>query len=145
MARIKWDASGQSGVMSPNDNKLNNDVSEPTDKDFGGHREYSKTASSEDYTSRSNTMDKKENPVDDTVKDIDDLTDPKQRKRELSRREETSNVQKSNESAFSTQSTSDNRPPENTDDFVSDNDPVKRYRSKDKYNFGDGQYEGEIR
>jgi len=145
MARIKWDASGSGGVLSPDDNKVKDSTSDMVDTDFGGNREHSNTASSEDYTARSKTTNNEQNPVDETIRDIDDLTDPKQRKREFSRREETSNTQSSNEGSFRIESDPDNRPPEDTDGFVSDNHPVKRLRSKDKYNFGDGQYEGEIR
>ncbi len=145
MARIKWDASGQAGSLSPNDSMLKNDKSAMTASNFGGHREHSDVAASKDYTARVGAVDIKENPIDTVVKDIDDLADSKQRKNEFGRQENISNTQSGNESAFMTSTDSDNRPLEDTDGFVSDGHPVKRLRSKNKYHFGDGQYEGELR
>ena len=132
-------------ILTPNDSPLQNNKSEPTASNYGGHREYSQVANSKDYTNRTTeNPTKKENPVDDTTRDIDDMTDDKARKREFSRREETSNVQKSNEFNIS-KSDSDKRPPEDTDPFIPDpDDPnflIKMRRSKLKGHFGDGQYD----
>jgi hypothetical protein len=139
---IKWNASGGTGTFSPGDNPLSSDQSAPTDAKFGGHREYSDTAKAQDYTSRTGKAPNvKKNPVDDTIKDIDDMTDPNQRKREFSRREETSNVQASNEAGFITKTDADHRPPEDTDAIEPENDPAKRPRSKVKGHFGSGQYD----
>jgi len=153
MGRITWNASGGTGVMSPGDAPLSSDQSATSDARFGGHREYSKTAKDQDYTSRTGkAKNVKKNPVDDAIKDIDDMTDPNQRKREFSRREETSNTQANNEAGFITESDVDKRPSEDTDAFVPDN-TIKKHRSKLKGQFGDGQYdnnpnrgyEGEVR
>jgi len=134
-------------TLSPSDTPVSNSKSDTSDGNFGGNREYSQTADSKDYTKRTGIApDKKENP-EDTLKDIDDMTDPNSRKREFSYQEDLSNVQKGNESK-ATQSDSDRRPSEDTDGFEPDlDDPnfkVKRLRSKLKGQFGDGQYEGEI-
>jgi hypothetical protein len=67
------------------------------------------------------------------------MTDPKARKREFSRREETSNVQKSNKDNFFVKSDVENQPDEETDAFEPDpTDPnflVKNRRSKAKGHF----------
>jgi hypothetical protein len=155
MGRVTWNASGGTGTFSPGDSPLSKDQSAPTDARFGGHREVSAVGKDQDYTSRTGSAsNRKENPVDDTIKDIDDMTDPNQRKREFSRREETSNVQASNEAGFITKTDSDNRPLEDTDAFEPDGSSIKLRRSKIKGHFGNGQYdnnpnrgvyEGEIR
>ena len=112
------------------------------DGNFGGNREVTSNISkSQDYKSPSGgSPNIVENP-EDVAKDIDEMTEAASRKREFSRREETSNTQKSNEAGFITKTDSDNRPPEQTDPFEPDSDPLKLRRSKDKYNFGDGPYE----
>jgi hypothetical protein len=98
-------------ILTPNDNPLAENKSDATDTRFGGNREHSKTSKDQDYTRRTGkASNRKENPVDDTIRDIDDMTDPKARKREFSRREETSNVQKSNEASFIKKSDPDKRP-----------------------------------
>ena len=142
MARITWNASGGTGVFSPNDNPLTTDQSDATDARFGGHRKITSTSKSQDYTSRTGaSVDIKENPVEDVIKDIDDLTDPNQRKREFSRQEELSDTQKGNESGFIVKTDPDNLPAEDTDAFTPDGDLVKKRRSKLKGHFGDGQYD----
>lgn len=89
-------------VLSPGDNKVNDrhSASAPTDSRFGGNRKVSKnTQKTEDYTKPSTarranmdgeTEEKIFNPVETTTKDIDDMNDPQARKREESRRAETS-------------------------------------------------------
>lgn len=149
MARIKWDASGGNNLngFQPGDNLFSNDdKSMPTDSDFSGHREYSDVSRSSDYTARTNESPNVEkNPTDKTLKDVDDMANLETRKREFSRREETSNVQKSNTAAWREQSDSDRRPDEDTDPFEPDpEDPnflVKTRRSKIKGHFGSGQYD----
>lgn len=118
------------------------------DNNFGGNREYSQTADSKDYTKRTGAApNKKENP-EDTTKDVDDMTDPQARKREFSYQEDKMDAQRNNESDFIRESDPDSRPPEDTDAFTPDSsDPnfnVKTRRSKLKWQFGDGQYEGEV-
>ena len=157
MARVKWDASGGTTMtMSPGDNKLSSDQSDPTDARFGGHREHSQVSDAKDYTGRTGAgPNEKENPVDDVIRDIDDMVNTRERKNEFSYQEGKINVQKGNESDWMTKSDSDRLPPEDTDAFEPDpSDPnflLKTRRSKLKYHFGDGQYsnphsdyEGEI-
>lgn len=146
MGRVTWNASGGTGTFSPGDAPLTSDQSSATDARFGGHREYSQVAKDQDYTSRTGKApDRKENPVDDTIKDFDDMTDPLQRKREFSYQEDKADVQRNNEEAFITGSDSDRRPPEDTDAFEPDpTDPnflAKTRRSKVKGHFGEGQYD----
>lgn len=91
-------------VLSPGDNRPNDRSAEGSPKDgrFGGNRQVTANVQSkQDYTKRS--MEKRANldedsesqvvnPFDRTTDDIDDLNDPKARKREASRRAETSTV-----------------------------------------------------
>lgn len=91
-------------VLSPGDNRVNDrhSSSSPTDGRFGGNRKVSdNTQKAEDYTKPSKTRranlsgeaEKKVfNPVGETTDDIDDMNDPNARKRETSRRAETSTV-----------------------------------------------------
>ena len=136
-------------VLGPNDSPLKDDKSSATDARFGGHREYSQVSKVQDYTKRAGKApNKKENPVEETTKDIDDMTDPKQRKREFSRREETSNVQKSNEAGWQTKSDSDNRPrmDEGTDGVqVPEASDLKQLKKANRWQFdSSNRYEGEI-
>lgn len=118
--------------LGPCDNQLNDNQSDTRDGRFGGNREYSQTAHSKDYTARTgNAPNKKENP-EDTTKDIDDMANSEARKREFSRREETSNTQKSNEAGWATHSDSDRRPAEDED---------RNRGSKLRDHFGEGQYD----
>ena len=129
-------------VLGPSDSPVNNSKSDTVDGNFGGNRSISSDISkSQDYKSPSGgAPNKVENP-EDVSKDIDEMTEADSRKREFSRREETSNTQKSNEAGFIHRTDTANRPLENTDAFEPDSDPPKVPRSKDKYNFGDGPYD----
>lgn len=136
-------------VLGPNDNPLSSDQSAPSDSRFGGHREHSNTAKAQDYTSRTGKAEnRKENPVEDTSRDIDEMTEAESRKREFSRREETSNVQASNEAGFITKSDSDNRPrmDEGTDAVqVPEADENRQKQRANKWHFDSSNtYEGEI-
>ena len=136
-------------VLSPNDNPVKDDKSSITDSKFGGHREHSDVSKSQDYTSRTGTnKTKKENPVEEVVRDIDDMTDPFQRKREFSRREETSNVQKSNEADFIIKTDRENTPnmDEGSDPVrIPETDKVKAHRKPNQWHFGtESIYESEI-
>ena len=98
-------------VLGPSDGQLAENKSDMTDGRFGGHREVSNVANAKDYTARSgDDPQKEENPVDETVRDVDEMTEAESRKREFSRREETSNVQKSNTAEWREQLDSDKRP-----------------------------------
>lgn len=136
-------------ILGPNDNKLKDDKSSMTASDFGGNREYSSnTSDAKDYTKRTGRApNKKENPVDDTTKDVDDMTDPYARKREFSRREETSNVQKSNESV-AIQSDSDRRPrmDEGNDAVqVPEASDLRQLKKANRWQYdSSNRYEGEI-
>jgi hypothetical protein len=134
-------------ILGPSENQLAENKSDMVDGNFGGNREVTDDlATSQDYKRpRGGAPNRKENPVDDTTKDIDDMTDLKARKREFSRREETSNVQKSNKDNFFVKSDVENQPDEETDAFEPDpTDPnflIKNRRSKSKGHFGSGQYD----
>lgn len=137
-------------ILGPNDNPVQDSKSDTVDGNFGGNREYSQTSDAKDYTKRTGTApNKKENPVDDATKDIDDMADPQARKREFSRREETSNVQKSNEASFITKTDSDNRPPmdESSDGVIEPDSTLPRQRKKaNKWQYDSSStYEGELR
>ena len=100
-------------VLGPSDGQLKDNKSDMTDTRFGGQRQrLSKSvADAKDYTRRTTTApNKKENPVDETVKDVDDMTNAAERKREFSYQEEKLNVQKGNEAGWQTKSDPDNRP-----------------------------------
>lgn len=142
-------------ILGPSDGKLSNDKSSITDAKFGGRREVSTSeADSKDYTKRTgNASNIKNNPVDETDRDVDDMSDvndnfddpttQRAKKREFSRRDETSDVQQSNE-RIATQSDPDNRPrmDEGSDATqVPEASDVKTIRSKLKGHFGDGQYD----
>lgn len=128
-------------VLGPSDSPVSSSKSSMVDGNFGGNRSISaNTSKSQDYKSPGGgAPNRVENP-EDVAKDIDEMTEAESRKREFSRREETSNRQKSNEADFISKTDSDNRPSEDTDAFEPESDPVKVRRSKDKYNFGDGPY-----
>jgi len=133
-------------ILGPSDGQLADNKSDMTDCRFGGIREHSDVADTKDYTKRTGgAPNKEENPVDEVAKDVDEMTESEARKREFSRREETSNVQKNNEADWQVKSDSDNQPLENTDAFEPDpSDPnflMKTRRSKLKGHFGDGQYD----
>jgi hypothetical protein len=89
-------------ILGPNESPLADSKSDAVDGNFGGNREVTANISkASDYKSRQGgAPNKKENPVDETSRDIDEMTEAESRKREFSRREETSNVQKSNEADF---------------------------------------------
>jgi hypothetical protein len=136
-------------VLGPNDNPLSSDQSTPTDSRFGGHREHSKTAKAQDYTSRTGKSEnKKENPVEETVRDIDDMANSEERKSEFSYQEKKINVQANNEADFITASDSDRRPrmDEGTDAVqVPDTSELKQQKKANKWQFDtSNRYEGEI-
>lgn len=91
-------------TLSPNDNRVSDKHSADALKDgkFGGNRKVTDNVQkAEDYTKPSQekranltgeTEEKIFNPVEDTIKDTDDMNDPQARKREASRRAETSTV-----------------------------------------------------
>ena len=127
--------------FSPNDAPVANNKSDITDGDFGGNREISTTSNfkNQDYTKRSQLCgDVEENPVDNVAKDIDDMSDTKARKREFSRRAETSAVGDHNKERFS-ESDPENRPSENMEAVRI---PDEKYTGSKLINhFGNGQYD----
>jgi len=142
-------------VLSPSgdgpkgDTPIKDNKSNTSDARFGGHREHSTVADAEDYTRRTGVApNKKENPVDDTARDVDEMTEAESRKREFSRREETSNVQKSNEAGWQTKSDSDKRPrmDEGSDAVQVPEVVEERVRKKaNKWQYDSSDtYEGEI-
>lgn len=137
-------------VLGPNDSPLSSDQSTPTDARFGGHREHSSTAKAQDYTRRTGKAEnKKENPVEETVRDIDDMANSEERKSEFSYQEKKINVQLNNEADFITASDSDRRPrmDEGTDAVqVPEASELKQQKKANKWQFDtSNRYEGEIR
>lgn len=137
-------------ILTPGDSPVKDDKSSPTSSNFGGQRVHSNVADAKDYTKRTgsaSTIEK--NPTDTTVRDIDDMADLTARKREFSRREETSNTQLNNEADFIIKSDAENRPPMDTgsDAVVTpETHPVKQSRKPNQWHFGtESVYDGEIR
>jgi len=131
-------------ILSPNDSPLAGDASEMKDQNFGGNREFTegKQQKTQDYKKPvGGSSNIEENPVDETVRDIDDMTDPKARKREFSRRAETQDPADHNKEHFH-QSDKANQPKEDTSAVAVPDD--KYHGDRLKYHFGEGQYEGEI-
>lgn len=132
---------------SSNDTEnLQSSKSDITDARFGGSRTVADTSKTEDYTARTgkaNTIE--ENPVDESIKDIDAMTDLMSRKREFSYQEDMMDTQRGNTAEFITKSDYDKLPIEGQDDFEPDpTDPnflIKKRRHKVRGQFGDGQYD----
>lgn len=103
-------------ILSPSgdgprgDTPLKENQSDMKDGRFGGLREHSNVADAKDYTKRTGKApDKKENPVDETTRDIDDMSNTAEKKREFSYQENKMDVQKNNE-GIAIQSDPDNLP-----------------------------------
>ena len=144
-------------TLSPNDNKVNDrhSPSSPKDRKFGGNRQITANVSkSEDYTKPSmerranmdgETDEKIFNPVEKTTKDIDDLNDPKARKRETTRRAETSTTgfdQDSNpyrrpgDADDKEYSSPENRPLGDARDDDREPDPEKKHGDRNVWRIG---------
>jgi hypothetical protein len=127
--------------LSPNDNPLADNASDMKDQNFGGRREFTTGVQQREQDYKKPTggsVNVKKNPVDETIRDIDDMTDAKARKREFSRRAETADHSDHNKERFH-ETEPDNRPPEGTDETQVPDD--KHKRSKLKNHFGSGQYD----
>jgi hypothetical protein len=150
-----------SGDGLKGDAPLARNQSDMTHSHFGGNREETDNISSpKDYTKRATEVvtTKKENPVDETTRDVDDMSDvndntdldkhPRAKKREFSRRAETEDVQQSNEADWQTKSDPDNRPrmDEGTDGVQVPEATDLRQRTKpNKWQYDTSNtYEGEI-
>ena len=131
-------------ILSPNDSPLMDSVSDMKNKNFGAKRTFTTGVQQKDHdytVSVGGSSNIEENPVDDSIKDIDAMTDPASRKREFSRRAETNDRSDHNKERFH-EISSDNKPLEDKSDvIVPDN---KYHGSKLKNHFGNGQYESEI-
>ena len=135
-------------LSTPNDSPIKDDKSTPSASNFGGHREHSKTAKEQDYTGRTGTAaNKKENPVDETIKDVDDMSNLKEKKNEFSYQEEKINVQKGNE-GIGIKSDPENRPrmDEGTDAVqVPEASDRKQLKKANKWQYdSSNRYEGEM-
>ena len=131
-------------ILSPNDSPLAGNASDMKDQSFGGNREVTtgQQQKTQDYKRPvCGDVNVEENPIDDVIRDIDDMTDPFARKREFTRRAETSDRKDHNKDRFP-ESEPDNRPPEDTRAVIVPDD--KFHGDKLKNHFGQGQYEGEI-
>lgn len=131
-------------ILTPNDNPVSGDAGEMKDQNFGGNRKFTTGVQqkAQDYKrpvpGNSNS---EENPVDEVVRDIDDMTDLNARKREFSRRAETADHSDHNKERFH-ESEPDNRPEEDTRGVVVPDE--KFHGDRIRNHFGEGQYEGEI-
>ena len=143
-------------VMSPNDNPVSDKTAAGSLKDrkFGGNRKVTDNVQKdEDYTKpsleRRANMDgdvdeKIINPVEETTKDIDDMNDPEARKREASRRAETSTAgaanqyRRSGDADDKIYSDPDNRPKQDAreDDMV-EPDPEKKHGTRNPWRIGE--------
>ena len=140
-------------TLSPHDNTISSDNSEMRDGNFGGNRQYTTgtQVKAQDYKLRSGgSSNIKENQAAETSHDIDEMTESEARKREFSRRAETSDPKDHNKEHFH-KTDPENRPSEDTTAFIPDG---KKHGDKLKNHFGSGQYdnypnrgsyEGEVR
>lgn len=141
-------------VMSPNDNPVSDKTSAGALKDrkFGGNRKVTDNVQkAEDYTKpslerRANLDGEVESELiaPDATMDIDDMNDPEARKREVSRRAETSTVGANNQyrrpgdGDDKTYSEPDNRPKQDAreDDMV-EPDPEKKHGTRNPWRIGE--------
>lgn len=145
-------------VMSPNDNPVSDKTGAGALKDrkFGGNRKVTDDVQKdEDYTKPSmerRTNLKGENTPESeliapsTTKDIDDMNDPEARKREVSRRAETSDFDSStrkyreevDDYTGPIQSDPDNRPKQdNREDDMVEPDPEKKHGTRNPWRIGE--------
>ena len=141
-------------VMSPNDNPVSDKTGAGALKDrkFGGNRKVTENIQKdEDYTKpslerRANLDGEVESELiaPDTTKDVDDMNDPVARKREVSRRAETSTVGADNQyrrpgdGDDKIYSEPDNRPKQDAreDDMV-EPDPEKKHGTRNPWRIGE--------
>jgi len=131
-------------ILSPNDSPLDSNASDIKNQNFGGNRTFTTGVQQKahDYTKAiGGSSNVEENPVEEVTRDIDDMTDPKARKREFTRRAETQDHSDHNKEHFH-EIDNDNNPLEDTSAVLIPDD--KHHGDKLKYQFGQGQYEGEI-
>lgn len=131
--------------FSPNDTPLSDNASSIKDTSFGGQRQFTKgkQTKDQDYTKKSGgSPNVKENPVDEVVRDIDEMTEPESRKREFSRRAETASHKDHNKEHFH-ETDPENRPFEDSSNLIIPDG--KKHGDKLRNQYGEGQYEGEIR
>lgn len=128
-------------ILGPSDGQLQDDKSQPTHTNFGGNREYTPSVPKKegDYLSPTGGhVNSEKNPVDETTKDIDDMNDPVARKRETTRRRNTSELAFRQTVEFGQTDDVETLPPEETDPY--DGGGFTHRRSAFKYHFG---FEGE--
>jgi len=141
-------------TFSPNDNRVSdrNASSSLKDRNFGGNRKVTDNVQkAEDYTKpslerRANLDGEVEAELiaPDTTKDIDEMNDPEARKRETSRRAETSTVGAANQyrrpgdGDDKIYSEPDNRPKQDSreDDMVEPN-PEKKHGTRNPWRIGE--------
>jgi hypothetical protein len=138
-------------ILGPSDGQLNDNKSDMTDTRFGGQRKRlnQSIADAKDYTKRTGEApNKKENPVDETIRDVDDMVGAGEKKNEFSYQEEKINVQKGNEAGWQTKSDPDNRPRMNEGSDAVQVPEVVEERQRKKANpwqyDTSSTYEGEI-
>lgn len=129
-------------ILTPNDSPISNKVTENVNFGINKAHTTGEQQKSQDYLKPSGGSPNTElNPVDETLKDVDDMSNTKTRKREFSRRHETQTTGDHNKERFH-ESDFNNRPKEDDSSVIVPDD--KHHGSVLKYHFGEGQYEGEI-
>jgi len=129
-------------ILTPNDSPISNEKTKNVN--FGINKSYTtgEQQKSQDYLkANGGSPNAKLNPVDETLRDVDDMSNANTRKREFSRRYETQTVGDHNKERFH-ESDSNNRPKENDGSVLVPDE--KHHGSNIKYHFGEGQYEGEV-
>ena len=89
-------------ILGPSESQVSNPTNDLTATNFGGPRKVTAgIQNAADYTKRTNDLrDVKENPVDDTTRDVDDLNDPQARKSDTLRQVKSFEVADSNTEHF---------------------------------------------
>ena len=135
-------------ILTPGDSPVMYDKSDATHSNFGGQRQNAAVADAKDYTKRTGQAPSiEENPVDDAIRDIDDMSNLQERKNRFTQEEIKTDVQKGNE-GIGIQSDPENRPrmDEGTDAVrVPSSDYIEEMKKPNRWSFDSLPiYEGEV-
>lgn len=135
-------------ILTPSDSPVMYDKSDATHSNFGGQRQNAAVADAKDYTKRTGQAPSiEENPVDGVVRDVDNMSNLRERKNDFSQQEIRSDVQKGNE-GLGIWSDPENRPrmDEGTDAVqVPSSEYRKQLKKTNRWQFDKSEhYEGEI-
>lgn len=89
-------------ILGPSESQVSNPTNDLTATNFGGPRKVTAgIQNAADYTKRTNDLrDVKENPVDATTKDVDDMNDPFARKHDTKHQQDLMNANTSGDDNF---------------------------------------------